>query len=401
MNITLLVSGSIAAYKAAEIVRALKKSGANVHVGMSSSATKFITPLTLQTLSGNKVISDLFDEESEAEIGHIAIADSADVVLVAPATANVIAKAALGLADDVVGTTLLATKARVIFAPAMNVNMWQHTATIENVAKLKSRGVEFVEPSEGELACGWHGEGRLAEIQEIISAVFCEHSAELAGTHVIVSAGPTREPIDPIRFISNRSSGKMGYALAKVAAQKGAKVSLVSGPVTLELPSGVDLYQVSTAVEMDEKLRTLIASSLQDRCLLYMAAAVSDHRPKFASQTKLKDFKNKDFELSLVTSPDVLAGIGKEKDRLHKNLTIIGFAAETAENEAELEALARIKLESKFADFIIGNKASDSFEKETNQVIVVSERLTKKFESASKDLIAKNIIEATTRTDVN
>lgn len=401
MNVTLLVSGSIAAYKAAEIVRALKKKGANVQVAMSPSASKFITSLTLQTLSGNRVISDLFDEESEAEISHISIADSADVVLLAPATANVIAKAALGLADDIIGTTLLATKARVIVAPAMNVNMWQNQVTKENVAKLKARGLEFVEPCEGELACGWHGEGRLAEIDEIVGAVFREHSSELAGRHVIVSAGPTREPIDPIRFISNRSSGKMGYALAKVAAQKGAKVSLVSGPVALDPPSGVDLYKVNTAEEMNEKLRTLLSSSSYERCFLYMAAAVSDHRPKFTSTSKLKDFKNKDFELALAASADILADIGRDKERLHKNLTIIGFAAETAENEAQLEEFARKKLSSKYANFIVANNAGDSFEKETNSVIVVSETETKRFEQASKDVIAKNIIEVSTKSHVD
>lgn len=396
MNITLLVSGSIAAYKSAELVRALVKKGANVQVAMTEGAKEFVTPLTLQTLSGKRVLTNLFDEEAEAEIGHITIADKADLVLLAPTTANVIAKAAHGLADDIVTTTLLATRARIIIAPAMNVNMWNNAATQENIETLKRRGVEFIDPESGELACGWEGEGRLAEIETIVDRVFCKNT--LDGTHVVVTAGPTREAIDPIRFVSNRSSGKMGYAIAKEAAKLGATVSLISGPVEIDAPAGVSLTQVTTADEMQKELEDILSNHKAGETTLYMAAAVSDHKPKVTANKKLKDFKNSDFNLEMSTTPDILAGIGNKKETFEKlsgsKLTIVGFAAETAEDDAELEELGRLKLKSKSADYIVANNARDSFEKNTNKVMIVSnDKETVQTQVCSKESIAKIILE--------
>lgn len=286
IQVTLLVGGSIAAFKSAEIIRELTKRGAKVHVVMSESACKFISPLTLQTLSGNLVTTDLFDEVREAQINHIWLADQADVVLAAPATADFIAKAAAGIADDSLTTVLLATKAPIIIAPAMNVNMWNNPLTQRNVETLRAQGVKFVDPEEGELACGWTGKGRLAEIDALMYSIKETLTPkDLRGSRVLVTAGPTREPLDPIRFISNRSSGKMGYAIAQVAQLRGATVYLVSGPTSLPPPPGVHYSQVTTAQEMRDKVFELatqpVGEVAEDELAMqfvFMVAAVTDRK---------------------------------------------------------------------------------------------------------------------------
>ena len=275
-TIVLGVSGGIAAYKSAELVRLLVTSGANVRVMMTRNATEFITPLTLQTLSANPVATDTFSLTQESEIGHIRLADSADAIVIAPATADVIAKAAVGIADDIVTTVLLATRAKVAFAPAMNVHMYEHPTVAENLAKLRARGAVIIEPGEGALACGYEGKGRLpdpaivvAEIEKMLSA------QDLAGEKILVTAGPTREPIDPVRFVSNSSSGKMGFAIARAAWRRGASVRIVAGPSALATPYGVERIDTVTASAMLAKT----TSNFPWSTALVMAAAVADFRP--------------------------------------------------------------------------------------------------------------------------
>ena len=272
-KIVLGVTGGIAAYKAAELVRELVRGGAEVFVVMTRSAQAFVTPLTFQTLSGNRVATDLFSPLEESEIGHISLADRADALVIAPATANVIGKIAGGIADDLLTTVVMATKAPVLLAPAMNVNMWENPICGENIRRLRDRGYRFLEPATGELACGYEGKGRLPEVSVIVEEIRALLSPQdLRGEAVLVSAGPTQEPFDPVRFLSNRSSGKMGYALARAARRRGARVTLVSGPTALAVPPGVTFLPVRTALEMEDAvLKNLPAASI-----LIMAAAVSD-----------------------------------------------------------------------------------------------------------------------------
>jgi phosphopantothenoylcysteine decarboxylase/phosphopantothenate--cysteine ligase len=365
MRITLGVTGGVAAYKAAELVRRLQQEGFSVEVVMTRAACEFITPLTFAALTGKKVITGLFAESGgeanlESAIEHIAVAQRTDLLLVAPATADILAKFSRGISDDFLSTLYLATTAPVVVAPAMNVNMWNHPATQENLERLRGRGVHVVSPDEGYLACGMTGAGRLAGQDAIISAVreVFQIRRDLEGKTVLLTAGPTQEDLDPVRFLTNRSSGKMGYAVAEAAAQRGAKVILISGPTALETPAGVTRIDVRTAAEMLNAVQRHFAEATT----AIFAAAVADYRPAEAAAHKIKKTGG-EFTLRLAPNPDILATVARKKgDRL-----IVGFAAETdrvAEN-------ARKKLQEKDADLIVANDvtaAGAGFDVDTNVV---------------------------------
>src|SRR5580700_5261857 len=370
MRITLGVSGGVAAYKAAELVRLLQQDGFTVQVVMTRGAREFITPLTFAALSGQKVITDLFEKSPTGEanvdsaIEHIAVAQRTDLLLVAPATADVLAKFARGIADDFLTTLYLATTAPVIVAPAMNVNMWNHAATQANIEMLRGRGVKIVNPDEGYLACGMTGAGRLAGQQEILAAVreTLHAQKDLQNETILITAGPTCEDLDPVRYLTNRSSGKMGYAVAGAAARRGAKVVLVSGPVHLETPAGVELIAVRSA----EQMRGAVAERLARSTIAIFAAAVADYRPAELQTEKMKR-NGAPLTLRLEPTPDILAEAAQTKgDRL-----IVGFAAETdhvADN-------ARKKLAAKNADLIVANNVTAEgagFDHDTNIVTLFS-----------------------------
>jgi phosphopantothenoylcysteine decarboxylase / phosphopantothenate---cysteine ligase len=366
MRITLGVTGGVAAYKAAELVRRLQQEGFSVQVVMTRGAREFVTPLTFAALSGQKVITDLFEKSDGGEanldsaIEHIAVAQRTDLLVVAPATADVIAKLARGIADDFLTTLYLATTAPVVIAPAMNVNMWNHAATQENVETLRARGVNIVSPDEGYLACGMTGAGRLAGQEEIISAVreALHAQTDLEGETILVTAGPTCEDLDPVRFLSNRSSGKMGYAVAEAAARRGAKVVLISGPVSLDTPTGVERISVRTADEMHRE----VTARFPQCTVAILAAAVADYRPVEKHAEKMKRGKSL-LTVQLEPTKDILADIAKRKD----GRIVVGFAAETdhvAEN-------ARKKLTAKSADLIVANDVTAEgagFDVDTNVV---------------------------------
>ncbi len=400
-TIVMMVGGSIAAYKSAELVRLLKKRDARVRVILSDAGAKFITPLTLQTLADERVRSETFSTIEEAAVGHIDLADSADAVLIAPATADIIAKAAAGIADDLATTVLLATKAPIVVAPAMNINMWENEATRENVAKLRDRGVFVLEPGDGFLACGWTGSGRLPEHDAILQALESVTAPQdYAGTRVVVTAGATREHFDPIRFVSNRSSGKMGYAIARAAACRGADVTLISGPSALTPPAGVKVAQVTTAIEMHqavmEAVREPAGASEQQKQYVFMVAAVSDHRPAEVSTSKLKMSKDEEYSVKMVPSPDILRELGSYRESIEQDsgmpLRLVGFAAETGEHE-ELIHWAQEKLTKKNSDLIVGNFAHDSFEKNTNRVWLLDRTgRQEEISTADKQLVANKIV---------
>ncbi len=387
-TIVLGVSGGIAAYKAAEIVRALVQRGAKVRVMMTRNAQEFITPLTLQTLAQDPVATDTFSLTQESEIGHIRLADSADAVLIAPATANVIAKAAAGIADDIVTTVLLATHAPVAFAPAMNVHMYAHPSVVENLAKLRSRGATIIEPAEGELACGYEGKGRLpdaaiiiAELERILSP------RDLAGERILVTAGPTQEAIDPVRFVSNRSSGKMGFAIAAAAWRRGAEVKLVAGPSALATPYGVERIDTGSAAEM----LAATSSNFPWASALVMAAAVADFRPAHPAPGKVK--KNpKGMALRMESIADELPRLAAKKG----SRVVIGFAAETA----DLAANARDKLARKRLDLIVANdvtQAGAGFGVDTNIVTLLgADGSVESLPKLSKDEVADRILDRLT-----
>ena len=366
MRIALGVTGGVAAYKAAELVRRLQQDKLDVQVIMTRGAREFITPLTFAALTGQKVITEMFGAEAnsspnvESAIEHIAVAQRIDLLVVAPATADVIAKFAHGEANDFLTTLYLATKAPVVVAPAMNVNMWEHAATQENIATLKSRGVHVVEPDEGYLACGMTGAGRLAGIETIARAV-CQVLGirhDLAGETILITAGPTCEDLDPVRYLTNRSSGKMGYALAAAAQLRGAKVILVSGPTDLPAPEGVDWIPVRTTTQM----RDAVLDRANDATIIIKAAAVSDYRPVATQQQKMKRGTER-LTLELEPTPDILAELGRTKS----SQVLIGFAAET-ENVAQH---ARAKLTRKNADMIVANDVTQEgagFDTDTNVV---------------------------------
>ncbi len=384
-TIVLGVSGGIAAYKSAELVRLLVTSGANVRVMMTRNATEFITPLTLQTLSANPVATDTFSLTQESEIGHIRLADSADAIVIAPATADVIAKAAVGIADDILTTVLLATRAKVAFAPAMNVHMYEHPTVAENLARLRSRGAVIIDPGEGALACGYEGKGRLpdpaiivAEIERMLSA------QDLAGENFLVTAGPTQEPIDPVRFVTNRSSGKMGFAIARAAWRRGAAVRIVAGPSALATPYGVERIDTVTAAAMlAQTSRNFLWSTA-----LVMAAAVADFRPANPAGGKIKK-DARGLRLEMESIADEMPRLAAKKGAR----VLIGFAAETD----DLEANARAKLKRKGLDLIVANdvtREGAGFEVDTNIVTLIgSDGRSQSHPQMSKDAVADLILD--------
>ncbi|HEY4744474.1 MAG TPA: bifunctional phosphopantothenoylcysteine decarboxylase/phosphopantothenate--cysteine ligase CoaBC [Desulfuromonadaceae bacterium] len=345
-QIILGVSGGIAAYKAVELLRLLTKAGATVHVVMTRAAQEFVTPLTFQTLSTNPVHTELFSLISEQEIGHISLADRADLFIIAPATANCVGKLACGIADDLLTTTVMATKAPVLIAPAMNVNMYTNPIYRDNEERLRRLGYLFVPPEKGTLACGWEGEGKLALPETIFEAAVAALTPRtLDSETILVTAGPTREEIDPVRFISNHSSGKMGYALAREAQRRGARVILVSGPVALAPPVGVELINVESAAEM----RAAVMDRAAGCTVVIKAAAVADYRPIERETAKIKK-QNGEMTLQLVKNPDILAELGQLAERPF----LVGFAAETH----DLEKAAAKKLMEKNLDMIVANDVS-------------------------------------------
>jgi len=356
------VSGGIAAYKAAELVRLLVTSGAKVRVMMTRNATEFITPLTLQTLSASPVATETFSLTQESEIGHIRLADSADAIVIAPATANVIAKAASGIADDILTTVLLAARCPIAFAPAMNVHMYDHPTVAENLDKLRTRGVAVIDPDSGALACGYEGKGRLADpaiIVEELTRMLAKD--DLAGERILITAGPTQEPIDPVRFVSNRSTGKMGFAIARAAWRRGATVRIIAGPSAQITPHGVERVDTVSAAEM----LSATSRNFPWCSALIMAAAVADFRPRNPAGQKIK--KNpRGMSLELSAIPDELPRFASRKG----NRILIGFAAETE----GLEVNALDKLRRKKLDLIVGNDVSRSdagFAVDTNIVTMI------------------------------
>jgi phosphopantothenoylcysteine decarboxylase / phosphopantothenate---cysteine ligase len=348
MAIVLGVTGCIGAYKACEVLRELQKRGVDVHVVMTEAATRFVAPLTFEALSQHPVFVDQFALGSESDIRHISLADAAELLLVAPATANTLGKFARGIADDALSTLYTATKAPVLVAPAMNVNMFEHPAVVENMEVLRQRGVRFVEPGSGYLACGWLGKGRLAEVPDIVEAAMAalKRRRDLEGRTVLVTAGPTVEDIDPVRFVSNRSSGKMGYRLAEAARDRGARVVLVSGPTSLPAPSGVELV----AVRSTEDMARAVQKSAAEASVVLMAAAVSDYRPSEVAPQKVKK-GSQPLSLDLVRTKDILRSLGEAG---RDGQVLVGFAAET-EN---LRENARKKLREKHLDLIVANDVS-------------------------------------------
>jgi len=398
MKLALGVSGGIAAYKAAEVVRQLQERGARVQVIMTDAAQQFVKPLTFAALSGEKVITGMFDSGAEqpnldSAVEHIAVAQSLDCLLVAPATADVIAKFAHGIANDFLSTLYLATTAPVVIAPAMNVNMWEHPATQANLKTLRERGVRVVEPGSGYLACGMIGAGRLAEPEEIVAATL-EHvgfAADMAGETVLITAGPTYEPIDPVRFLGNRSSGKMGYALAEAALRRGAKVILVSGPTALQPPPSAENIFAETA----QRMRAVVLENWERATMVIMAAAVADYYVKNVSGEKIK--RKGPLELRLEPNPDILAELGSMRLAMGRTSpTLIGFAAETE----HLLDNARGKLRNKSVDAIVLNDVSRSdigFSSDRNEVTIISASEQVEVPEASKLEVAGKVLDAAVR----
>ncbi len=385
-EIILGVTGGIAAYKAAELVRELIKKGARVHVVMTRNAQEFITPLTFQTLSGNPVQTDLFSLLQDSKIGHVALAGMAHLVAIVPATANIMGKVAHGIADDFLSTMIMASRSPVLFAPSMNVNMWESVAVQQNVEKLKKACYHFIGPEEGDLACEVIGKGRLAAVADIVERIEgLLTEKDLNGNRILITAGPTHEPIDPVRFITNRSSGRMGFALAKMATRRGGDVILISGPTHLPVPGGnIRFISVGTASEM----REAVLEQYKECSVIIKAAAVSDYHPKSVSKQKLKKL-DAYASLELERNPDIIGEIGSFKgDRV-----LVGFAAETR----DLIANARKKLKEKHLDLIVANDVSRSdsgFATETNKVVIIDSRgKVDPLPLKSKDEVANIILE--------
>lgn len=361
------VTGGIAAYKALEVVSKLKKQDLDVNVIMTNSATKFVTPLSFQSLSQNMVVTDMFAEPKAFEIQHISLAKKADIFLIVPATANIIGKVANGIADDMLSTTIMATKAKVIFAPAMNTNMFQNKIVQDNIKKLESYGYDFIQPASGRLACGDTGEGKLADVDTIVNKVLeeinnLEVNKDLMGKKVLISAGPTLSPIDPVRYITNRSTGKMGYAIAEEAAKRGAEVTLVSGPTNLEKPKGAKVINVTT----NEEMKNAILDNFHDSHIVIKAAAVADYKIKKYSNEKIKKAEG-DLNLSFVRDNDILKILGEKKT----NQTLVGFAAES--NNVVDNAKRKIKVKN--LDYIVANditSADTGFGSDNNKVVIIS-----------------------------
>lgn len=382
-KIVLGVTGSIAAYKSAELVRRLRDAGARVRVVLTDGGAKFITPLTLQSLSGQPVQQQLLDADSEANFGHIELARWADVILIAPASANSIARLARGQADDLLTAVCLATTTRVVIAPAMNHRMWAHAATQDNVKTLQQRGVKIFGPASGDQACGETGPGRMLEVDALVAALAALFKpGTLSGLQVLVSAGPTQEAIDPVRFISNRSSGKMGFAMARAAQEAGAQVTLVSGPVALTTPEGVTRVDVRSAQQMHD----LVLRHAEHADIFIATAAVADYRPKQTATEKIKK-THAELTLELERNPDILAALAKLKTKLFS----VGFAAETH----DLEHYAQEKLRAKALDMIAANLVGPQlgFEQDTNALLVLWRDGRQELPLASKEALARALIE--------
>ena len=383
-NILLCVTGGIAAYKAAEIIRLFKKDGADVRVIMTESAKEFITPLTLQAVSGNEIHDSLLDLKAESAMGHIELAKWADIILIAPCTAESMAKIAHGRADDLMGAVILASKASTYIAPAMNTTMWLDKGTQANYQKLLSRGINFIGPDEGEQACGDIGPGRLVEPDKIINLIKSHlNKGPLSGKTVTITAGPTREQIDPVRYISNNSSGKMGYALAEAAVQEGAIVNLVSGPVVLAADKSINLFKINSASEMLEAVNTCMKSS----DIFISCAAVADYKPSNYSDTKIKKENLDNLEINLEKNHDILSEVAEQFSSAY----IVGFAAETF----NVNSNAKKKLDSKNLNMIISNDVSDTsigFDSDENEVHVITGSETIFIKKDKKIRIAREIL---------
>ncbi|MEZ5536036.1 MAG: bifunctional phosphopantothenoylcysteine decarboxylase/phosphopantothenate--cysteine ligase CoaBC [Thiolinea sp.] len=387
-HILLGISGGIAAYKSAELTRQLVKAGAEVRICMTRAATEFITPLTLQALSGNPVHTELLNPEAEAGMGHIELARWADHILIAPATADLIARLVQGMADDLLTTVCLASAAPLSIAPAMNQQMWKHAATQANITTLKQRGVLIWGPDQGEQACGDVGPGRMLEAVELAKQLdrYYRRDLPLQGKRVLITAGPTREPIDPVRFLTNRSSGKMGYAIAASAQELGAEVTLVSGPVNLDTPAGVTRINVESAEDMLHATR----AQAQQADILIATAAVADYTPAHVADHKIKK-SNEEFKLEMTRTTDILATMSREFPQLFT----VGFAAETR----DLLSYARGKLERKGVQMIAANSVADgkAFDKDSNALEVVWKDGSHSFPEMSKTQLACELMKLITR----
>lgn len=383
-NILLCVTGGIAAYKAAEIIRLFKKDGADVRVIMTESAKEFITPLTLQAVSGNEIHDSLLDLKAESAMGHIELAKWADIILIAPCTAESMAKIVHGRADDLMGAVILASKASIYIAPAMNTTMWLDKGTQANYQTLLSRGINLIGPDKGEQACGDIGPGRLVEPDKIINLIKSHlNKGPLSGKTVTITAGPTREQIDPVRYISNNSSGKMGYALAEAAVQEGAIVNLVSGPVVLAADKSINLFKINSASEMLEAVNTCMKSS----DIFISCAAVADYKPSNYSDTKIKKENLDNLEINLEKNHDILSEVAEQFSSAY----IVGFAAETS----NVNSNAKKKLDSKNLNMIISNDVSDTsigFDSDENEVHVITGSETIFIKKDKKIRIAREIL---------
>ena len=386
-NIVLGVTGGIAAYKSAEVVSRLRHLGANVHVIMTKNATEFVVPLTFRTLSANPVVTDTFAAPEEWNVEHVALAKLADLFVIAPATANILAKMAYGIADDMLSTTVLATKATVLVAPAMNTGMWTAEATRQNVETLRNRGVEFIGPDNGMLACGDEGTGRMSEPAEIVNRIgeLLARKQDLQGLKVLVTAGATRERLDPVRFLTNDSSGKMGFAIAEAARCRGAEVTLVKAATTAQTPAGVRIVTVESA----EDLLKAMKKDAPKQDIVIQAAAVADYRPATVAKTKIKKKSGEPLILTLEENPDIAKTIGQMKKAKQ---TLVGFAAETD----HVASHAKKKLEAKNLDMIVANdvtKPGAGFNADTNIAALMTKDETKELPLMSKRQLADVILD--------
>lgn len=385
-TVVLGVTGGIAAYKACDLVSRLHKKGINIRIIMTEHACEFVQPLTFEVLSGNRVVTDMFNRDFPWEVEHISLAKAADVFAVVPATANILGKYAHGIADDMLSTTLLATRAPVLFAPAMNTNMYEHPAVQENIAALKQRGCLFVEPASGHLACGDTGKGKLADVETIEQAILdALTEKDMEGMHVTVTAGPTREAMDPVRFLSNHSTGKMGYAIARSAKMRGAQVTLITGPVSLAPLDGVRMIPITSACEM----REAVMKALPQSDLVIKAAAVGDYRPAQFQDDKIKKHDD-DMSVSLVRNPDILAEIGENR---RDDQVICGFSMETR----DLLENSTKKLKKKNCDVIVANNLKvkgAGFAGDTNVVtLLYRDGTVEPLELMEKDSVADILLE--------
>lgn len=385
--VVLGVTGGIAVYKACELLRLLQKRGIDVFVVMTQNACRFVAPLTFETLSGHPVAVDTFDRPQTWEVEHIALAKRADLFLIAPATANIMGKMACGIADDMLSTTVMATRAPVLVAPAMNTGMWENAAVQQNVKTLRARGVEIVAPVSGHLACGDSGAGKLEDV-EVIAERACEllfAKKDMEGLRVMVTAGPSREALDPVRYISNRSSGKMGYAIAQAAQKRGAEVTLLSGPVAIEVPQGVKLVPFTTTQELLDRASELA----REQDLLIQAAAPADYRAKEVAPQKIKKQGGEPMTFTLVENPDVAATLGKAK---RSGQVFVGFAAETN----DVLAHAKDKLARKNLDMIVANdvtRPGAGFDVDTNIVTLITKDGQEALPMMSKAEVAQRILD--------